>query len=337
MMVTRLLFMLFISAMDSKELEREIPTLVRIYKDGSIERLQNSPFVAPNLEDDSTTVSSKDVIISENPPISARLYIKNTIIKRSSQEHNNLKKVPVLVYFHGGGFFFESAFNELHHNYFNKFASVIDVLVVSVEYRLAPETLLPAAYEDCWEALKWVAGGGANPEPWVVKHGDMNRVFIGGDSAGANIAHNIAMRAGVEALPKGVKLVGAFMSHSYFYGSEPVGSEPVAGHEQSAPCLVWSLVYPSAPGGIDNPSMNPLVAGAPSLRGLGCSKILVCVAAQDPMTDRGVLYYEAVRNSGWLGRAELFHVDGEGHAFHIHNPNSYNAMKMILRFKDFLQ
>ncbi|KAG5070406.1 hypothetical protein AAZX31_01G224800 [Glycine max] len=310
---------------NSKEITMEIPSLVRLYKDGTIERLQNSPIVPPTLQD---PTSSKDVVISGDPLISARLFLPNRI--RSQQEGH---KVPILVYFHGGGFFFESAFNQLHHNYFNKFVSVADVLVVSVEYRLAPETLLPAAYDDCWDALKWVA---TNTEPWLVKHGDFNRVFIGGDSAGANIVHNIAMRAGAEALPGGVKLLGAFLSHSYFYGSKPIGSEPVAGHQQSVPYLVWDFVYPSAPGGIDNPMINPMVTGAPSLAGLGCSKILVCVAEKDLIKDRGVAYYEAVKKSGWQGEAELFEVEGEDHAFHIHNPQTQNAMKMIKRLSDFL-
>ncbi|KAL2349505.1 hypothetical protein Fmac_003505 [Flemingia macrophylla] len=309
-----------------KEIRMEIPTLVRVYEDGSMERLQNSPIVAATLEDRRTGVSSKDVVISEEPPISARMYLPN-------EKDLKQKKVPILVYFHGGGFFFESAFNQLHQNYFNLLVSAAKVVVVSVEYRLAPETPLPAAYDDCWDALKWVA---TSADTWLLKHGDFQRLFVGGDSAGANIAHNIAMRAGVEPLPRGVKLLGAFLSHSYFYGSVPIGSEPVRGHEQSVPYVVWGLVYPSAPGGIDNPLMNPFACGAPSLRGLGCSKILVCVAERDLMKDRGVLYYDTLKNSGWPGEAYLFQVQGEDHAFHIHNPTSDNAAKMINRIGDFL-
>lgn len=136
-----------------KEITMEIPTFVRVYKDATIEHLQNSPIVPPTLEDPITGVSSKDVVIFDNPSISACLYLPKMIQPHEKNHH----KVPILVYFHGGGFFFESAFNQLHQNYFHLFVSKAHVLVVSVEYKLAPETPLPAAYEDCWESFKWVA------------------------------------------------------------------------------------------------------------------------------------------------------------------------------------
>ncbi|KAK7308183.1 hypothetical protein VNO77_41782 [Canavalia gladiata] len=323
------------AANTKKEITMEIPTFVRVYKDGTIERLQNSPFVPPTLEDPTTGVSSKDVMISDNPPISARMFLPK-LIQFQSQENdypNQNQKVPILVYFHGGGFFFESAFGQVHHKYITLFVSAADVLVVSVEYRLAPETLLPAAYDDCWDALKWVA---TKAEPWLINHGDFNRVFIGGDSAGANIVHNIALRAGAEVLPGDVKLLGAFVSHPYFYGSKPMGAEPVAGHEQSVPSLTWNFVYPSAPGGLDNPLINPLVIGAPTFASLGCSKLLVCTAERDGLRERAVSYYEALKNSGWQGQVVLFQVEEEGHVFHIHNPQSPNANKMFKRFAEFL-
>ncbi|KAJ1384338.1 Alpha/Beta hydrolase fold [Sesbania bispinosa] len=312
------------TANNGKEITLELPTFLRVYKDGTIERLQNSPFVPPSTFE--SGVSSKDLVISDNPSISARLYLPLPQSKPN--------KVPILVYFHGGGFFFESAFSQLHHKYCNLFVSQTHVLLISVEYRLAPEVPLPAAYDDCWNALKWVAS--TNTEPWLINHGDFQRVFIGGDSAGANIVHNIAMRAGGEVLPRGVKLFGAFVSHPYFFGSKPIGSEEVAGHEQSVPFLTWGFVYPSAPGGLDNPLINPLAPGAPSLAGLGCSKLLVCTAERDILRDRAILYYEAVKKSGWQGELQLFEVEDEEHVFHIHAPESKNANKMMKRFADFL-
>ncbi|KAF7813789.1 RAN GTPase-activating protein 2 [Senna tora] len=274
------------SATANDDIVAEIPTYIRVYKNGTVERPRQTPFVPPSLHDPQTGVSSKDVVISDNPSISARLYLPKS----------THQKLPILVYFHGGGFFFESAFSRLYHNYFTSFVSRVNVVVVSVEYRLAPEHYLPAAYDDCWDALKWVARCSTkvpNDEPWL-NHGDFDRIFIGGDSAGGNIVHNIAMRAGVEDLPGGIRILGAIYVHPYFYSSKPIGSEPVSGHEQSLPYLVWDFVYPSAPGGIDNPMVNPLAPGAPSLAGLGCCKILVCVASKDSIRDRGVWFYEGV-------------------------------------------
>jgi len=146
------------------------------------------------------------------------------------------------------------------------------------------------------------------------------------------------MRAGTEPLPCDVKIVGAIFSHPYFCSSKPIGSEAVkGGHEQSLAYLVWGFVYPSAPGGIDNPMVNPLAPAAPSLDGLGCSKILVCVASDDKLRDRGVWYCEGVRKSGWHGELELFEEKGEDHVYHIFHPESENARKLTQRLRLFLQ
>ncbi|KAM3755180.1 hypothetical protein ACB098_02G021000 [Castanea mollissima] len=242
-------------------------------------------------------VTSKDITISKEPSISARLYLP-------SLNQTHLPKLPFLVYFHGGGFCFKSAFSFNHQRYLNSLVAQAQVVAVSVEYRLALEHLFPIAYEDCWAALQWVAlhslNNGLNKEPWLRNHGDFNRVFIGGDSAGANIVHNIAMRVG------------------------PIGSESSAGHDKALPYLVWNFTYPRAPGGIDNPMINPMSPGAPSLAGLGCSRVLVAVAEKDELRDRGLSYYEELRKSTWEGEVELVQGDGD-HGFHILHFESQNA------------
>ncbi|KAJ7980079.1 2-hydroxyisoflavanone dehydratase [Quillaja saponaria] len=321
----------------TKEIAIEIPTLIRTYKDGTVERLFDSPIVPPSLQDPDTGVSSKDITISDNPSICARLFLPK--LTQSNNQEN--QKIPILVYFHGGGFCIGSAFSSFDHRYLNLIVSQANVLAVSVEYRLAPEHLLPAAYEDCWTALKWVtshlANNSINSDPWLLHHGDLQKIYLGGDSAGANIVHNIALRTGVESLSGGVKVIGAFLSCPYFWGSKPIGSEPVAGHEQSIPHLAWNLVYPDASGGIDNPMINPLVPGAPSLAGLGCSKLLVIITGKDVLRDRGVSYFESVKKSGWKGELELFEVEDEDHCFHMLKIETANAKNVMKRLASFLQ
>ncbi|MED6183756.1 hypothetical protein PIB30_040740 [Stylosanthes scabra] len=307
-------------ASTSKEIDKEIPSLITLYKDGTVERPRQTPYTPPSL-DENPHVSSKDIIISQNPSISARLYLPKPLPQP--------QKLPILVYFHGGGFFFESAFSQLYHNYINAFVSRVPVLVVSVEYRLAPEHSLPAAYDDCFAALQCVASHSSNDisEPWLIDYGDFSRIFIGGDSAGGNIVHNVAMRAG--SLSQQVKLLGAIYVHPYFYSSKAIGSESMMSeHEKSLGHIVWDFVYPNAPGGIDNPLVNPLAPGAPSLATLGCSKILVCVAGNDALRDRGVWYYDAVNKSGWQGISELFEEEGEDHVYHIFHPETEKANKI---------
>ncbi|XP_050255920.1 tuliposide B-converting enzyme 1, amyloplastic-like [Quercus robur] len=317
----------------TKEVAIELLPLIRVYKDGSVERLEGTPIVPPSPDQDPETgVSSKDVTISEDPSISARLYLPKLT------SHNQNQKFPILVFFHGGGFCIESAFSSLYHCYLGNLVSQINVAVVSVEYRLAPEHPLPAAYEDCWAALQWVASqsAGNDKDPWLTNSGDFERIFIGGDSAGGNIVHNIAMRAGVESLPCGVKVLGAYLVHPYFWSSKPIGSESKEVHEKSLPSLVWNFVYPSVTGGVDNPMINPEGPGAPSLAGLGCDRLLVCVAGKDLLRDRGVWYVDMVRKSGWKGEIELFEVEGEDHVFHIFNIETENAKAMAKRLASFI-
>lgn len=319
----------------SKEVVKELPSFVQVFKDGSVERLKGSPFVPISPEDPETGVSSKDIPISKNPPISARIFLPKLT-------EPNLK-IPILVYYHGGAFCIESAFSSAHHQFLNYLVSQAKVVAVSVEYRLAPEHPLPIGYEDCWAALQWVSShlsedeNEAEKEPWLIKYGDFGRVFLGGDSAGANIVHNTAMRVGKEGLPCGLKITGAFLTHPYFCGSKPVGSEPVDEEpEKNMGCIVWNFSYPAAPGGVDNPLMNPLGPEAPSLEGIGCSRLLVSVAENDGLKSRGVWYYEEVKKSDWKGEVELVEVEGEGHAFHIDSFGTDKSKNLIKRLADFL-
>ncbi|KAK3027241.1 hypothetical protein RJ639_041659, partial [Escallonia herrerae] len=241
------------------EVASELLPLVRVYVDGTVERPIDSPHVPPSPEDPSTGVSSKDISIT--PHISARLYLPK--ITDATQ------KIPVLVYFHGGGFCTGSAFSFLDRRNVTALVSQSKVLAVSVEYRLAPEHALPAAYEDSWAALQWVA--------------------------------------------------------SHTVRNTNINLEPI-----------WSFVYPLASGGIDNPMINPFADGAPSLSGIGCSRLLVCVSEKDELRERGARYHAAVKESGWRGEVALVEVQGEGHCFHVFSPDSENGKNLIRRLASFI-
>jgi 2-hydroxyisoflavanone dehydratase len=309
----------------TKEIDRDLPPLLRVYKDGTVDRFLGSPLVPPIPHDPETGVSSNDTLISSNPSISARIHLP---------QNNRHKKLPILVYYHGGAFCLESAFSFLHRRYLNIVASQANALVVSVEYRLAPEHPLPAAYEDGWNALKWVT---SSSEPWLIEHGDFSRLYIGGDTSGANIAYHLALRVGGGVkLPGDVKIAGALLAFPLFWSSCPVLEETVEGHEQSLSMKVWNFVYPDAPGGVDNPLINPLADGAPGLETFGSSKMLIFVAGNDDLRDRGIWFYDAVKKSGWQGDVELVRVDGEEHCFQIYHPETENSKDLIKRIASFL-
>ncbi|CBI32438.3 unnamed protein product, partial [Vitis vinifera] len=119
------------------------------------------------------------------------------------------QKLPLLVYFHGGAFCIETFSSPTYHNYLDSLVAEANVVAVSIEYRRAPEHPLPVAYDDCWAAVKWLVShsNSQGPEPWLNDYADLDRLFFAGDSAGANLSHNMAIRAGTRGHELGSGLV----------------------------------------------------------------------------------------------------------------------------------
>ncbi|KAJ1396937.1 Lipase, GDXG, putative histidine active site [Sesbania bispinosa] len=316
-----------VSDSDSHELvAHDFPGLIRVFKDGRVQRFTGTDVVPPSI-DPQAAVSSKDVTIyPEN--ISARLFLP--------QLPTNHHKLPLLIYFHGGGFCASSPFTAKYHNYITAVTAEAKVVVVSVDYRLAPEHPLPAAYEDSWAALQWVAShqNKSGPEPWLNEHADFERVFLAGDSAGANMVHNIAMVAGDPDFGLSMDILGACLVHPYFWGSGPIGSEALDPDRKAVVDRLWPFLCPSMPDN-DDPRVNPVAEGAPSLAWLGCKRVLVCVAEKDVLRDRGWLYFNALGRSGWMGVVEIEETQEEGHAFHLYDLGCNKAKDLIKCMADF--
>ncbi|KAM0895160.1 hypothetical protein ACQ4PT_024004 [Festuca glaucescens] len=191
---------------------------IREYKGGRVERFLRSPFV-PASEDAAANrgVATKDVVIDKSTGVSARLFLASRTAAAAAGE-----MLPVIVYIHGGSFCTESAFCRTYNNYAKSLAARTGALVVSVEYRLAPEHPMPAAYDDAWAALQWVA---SLSDPWLADYADPDRMFLAGDSAGGNIAYHTAVRASRDGSLMDIE--GLVIVHPYFWGSERLASETV--------------------------------------------------------------------------------------------------------------
>ncbi|KAK6792801.1 hypothetical protein RDI58_011882 [Solanum bulbocastanum] len=298
---------------------------LQVYKNGTIKRLVGTEFT-PATYDSQTNVTSKDVLIDPKSGISARIYRPNSATKS--------KKLPLVVYFHGGAFCISSVGDPKYHDSLNVFVSCANVVLVSVDYRLAPEHPLPTAYDDSWFVLQWVAlhKSKQGNEVWLNEFVNFDTVFLAGDSAGANISHFMAIRAD-EGL--GMKLSGMIMISPYFWGEESIGIEIKDSVRKSMVDKWWEFVCPSKKGNND-PLINPFVDEAPNLEELACDRVLVCVAELDILRDRGILYYESLMKSQWKGKVEIFETKGEDHVFHIFNPNSEKALDLVKSWATFI-
>ncbi|KAK6120974.1 hypothetical protein DH2020_045284 [Rehmannia glutinosa] len=301
----------------------DIYPFIRVYKNGTIQRFIGQDF-APASTDPTAGVHSKDVEFSENHNLSARLYLPKI------KSPNPAQKLPLLIYFHGGGFFTESAFSPTYHHHLNSLVAKAKVIAVSVNYRLAPENPLPIAYQDSWLALKWTfshSKGGKGKDPWLRNYADFGRVYLGGDSAGANIAHQMSIRVGSESPDPDIKLNGMFLNCPFFLGKRAIGNESAYAYAEGLMQKLWVYAYPNSRLGLDDPLVNPGMD--PGLKMVGCKRVLVYVAGNDVLRFRGWYYKEKLENSGWDGEVKVVEVEGENHVFNLVNPNSSQAMNML--------
>ncbi|KAI8554459.1 hypothetical protein RHMOL_Rhmol05G0100700 [Rhododendron molle] len=189
-----------------------------------------------------------------------------------------------------------------------------------VDYRLAPEHPLPTAYDGSWFALQWIAThlNGKGPELWLNEYVDFGQIFLMGDSAGANIAHHMAVRVGATGL-EGFKVSGAVIVHPYFADSEPD--------------KMIQFLYPGSSGTESDPKLNP--KADPDLDKMGCEKVLVLVAEKDWLKSRGMEYCETLKSSGWKGNVELVENEGEDHVFYKLNPTCEKTLLLMQKLASF--
>ncbi|KAK8259224.1 hypothetical protein V6Z12_D13G042300 [Gossypium hirsutum] len=257
-----------------------------------------------------------------------RLYVPKNATSSSAQ------KLPLLVYFHDGAFFIGTASSPMYHTYLNSLVAEANVIAVPVDYRRAPEHPIPIAYHDSQYALKWLAShyGGNGHEKWLNRHVDFNKVYLSGDSTGANKSHHMAIRIGKEKLD-GINLAGIMLIHPYFGGKEPVGDETKDPDKRAKIERFWRLVSPTT-SGTDDPWINPFKDQ--SLASLVCSRVLVCVAEKDVLRHRGWYYCERLKKTGWKGEVEMMESKGEDNVFPLLEPTCDSAMAKLKKVAAFM-
>uniref|UniRef100_A0A0E0QK88 Alpha/beta hydrolase fold-3 domain-containing protein n=1 Tax=Oryza rufipogon TaxID=4529 RepID=A0A0E0QK88_ORYRU len=305
------------------EITFEFLPLIRCYRSGRVDRLLPDTRVPPSV-DATTGVASRDVTIDPATGLWARLYLPDL-------DGGERKLLPVVVYLHGGGLVVGSAADALEHGFANRLCARARALVVSVDYRLAPEHPVPACYDDAWSALQRAVAA-ASADPWLRDHGDRERVFVLGYSSGGNIAHNVTLRAGAEELPGGASVKGMALLHPYFMAAKKADGEVKNAWLRGKLEEMWALACGGGrtTAGLDDPRINPVADGAPSLRRLGCDRVLVCLA-DDELEVRGKAYYDGLLESGWAEDAAELLVSGEDHEYVHRDPDSAKAVVVMDR------
>ncbi|XWS17805.1 hypothetical protein CRYUN_Cryun33cG0099400 [Craigia yunnanensis] len=121
----------------------ETPAFVQVFSDGSVKRFE--PEIAPASQESASGYKSKDVIIDPSKPITGRTFLPDI--------PGSCSLLPVLVYFHAGGFCIGSITWLGYHHFLGDLSVVSQSIVLSIDYRLAPEHRLPIAYDDCYSSL----------------------------------------------------------------------------------------------------------------------------------------------------------------------------------------
>lgn len=210
-----------------------------------------------------------------------------------------------------------SASSSINHDFCSEMAAELSAVVVSVEYRLAPENRLPAAYDDAVEALQWIK---STDEAWLREFCDPSACFLMGTSAGGNIAYHAGLRAssavdGHDAL----KIGGLILHHPFFGGVKRTGSEVRLVNDPILPLsstdAMWEVALPI---GVDRDHgySNPTVDDEGNekydrIRGLGW-RVLVIGCDGDPLIDRQVELVEMLKKKGVEVVAQFHQGDYHG-------------------------
>lgn len=139
--------------------------------------------IPANADPNGTSLAlSKDVDIDINKKTWVRIYIPKRVITN----HDN-EKLPVLFYYHGGGFVFFHVNSIGWDPFCQGLAEKLGAMVIALDYRLAPENRLPAAYDDAMDALYWIK---STQDEWVRNYADLSNVYLFGTSSGGNMAYH---------------------------------------------------------------------------------------------------------------------------------------------------
>lgn len=215
---------------------------------------------------------------SDAPDVPVRIY----------RPANRTEAVPGLVYIHGGGFILGNL--DMFHAHVLRLVDELGIVIVSVDYRLAPEHPFPAPVEDCYAALTWTAAKagelGIDPE----------RLGIGGESAGGGLTAGTVLLARDRGGPAlcfqflGIPELDDRLDTESMrdYVDTPLWNRPNA-------VFSWTSYLGTEPGGDD---VSPYAAPARATDLAGLPPAFVTTCQYDPLRDEGIEYARRLAHAG---------------------------------------
>ncbi len=201
--------------------------------------------------------------------------------------------LPLLMYLHGGGFTIGSI--ATHDVLCRELARLSGAMVVSLEYRLAPEHRFPTASNDAWDALAWLAQHAAT------LGADPTRLAVGGDSAGGTLAAVNAILARDAGLPLALQLL--FYPGCAAHQDTPSHATYSRGLVLEEPAISWFFGhYVQSRAEREDWRFAPL--HAPDVEGV--APAWIGLAECDPLVDEGVDYADKLRASGVAVDLEIY-------------------------------
>src|SRR5687767_6221279 len=194
--------------------------------------------------------------------------------------------LPVVAYFHGGGWVQGDL--ETHHGLCARLARQAGVLVVAVDYRLAPEHKFPAAVEDCMAAYRWLRAHGLDIGA------DSARVAVAGDSAGGNLSAVVSQLAASSGTPVPTCQVLIYPAVDFSFETDS-HRELENGHVIPRDRVLWYMEQ-YLTGDADQSDLRASPLRAPSVAGQ--PPAMIVTAGFDPLRDEGHAYAQKLRQAG---------------------------------------
>ncbi|KAL8166283.1 hypothetical protein V2J09_007782 [Rumex salicifolius] len=274
------------------------------------------------------SVSTHDVTVDAARDLWFRLFVPAATPAKAS--------IPVIIFFHGGGFAFLGAGSFAYDAVGRRFARRLNAVVVSINYRLSPEHKFPAQYDDAFDVIRFLNDpiNRRSIASWP-ENADITKCFLAGDSAGGNIAHHTAVRYTEEPLSN-LRIIGSVVIQPFFGGEERTESEI---RLEGAPVVtlartewMWKAFYPDELGP-DHWASNVSGPKAKDISGLDLPATMVVVGGFDPLQDWQRRYFWWLQKSG--KNVKLVEYPNVCHAFYVF-PDVAESSALIHEIKDFM-